>query len=191
MFKKVEEIIREVPELNHEFLSFEKLNGGLSNQTYKVQTKQSGYVLRVHSKQNEYLNLTRRSEVEVMEQANREGFAPRVVSGNHPEQYVVTALIEGRMLEKADLKDDRIKEMIMNRLKRIHQMEGHGRICTPFDLIHGYLKGAAQLQVQQPDGLNRILHRVEKIAHERSNDKTYNNKFCHNDSFLCNMIYTA
>lgn len=188
---KVEEIIREVPELNHEFLSFVSLNGGLCNQTYKIQTKQSKYVLRINNRQNEYLNLTRRSEVEVMKKANREGFAPRVISSNYPEQFIVTEFIEGRMLEKDDLKDENIKGMIMDRLKRIHRMEGQSRTCTPFDLIHGYLKGADQFQVKHPDGLNRILHRVEKIAHDRSNDKEYNNKFCHNDSFLCNMIYTG
>ncbi|MDQ0916213.1 thiamine kinase-like enzyme [Paenibacillus sp. V4I5] len=191
MNMKVEEIIREVPELNYEFLSFESLNGGLCNQTYKVKTKQSTYVLRINSRQNEYLNLTRRSEVEVMKKANREGFAPKVIPSNYPEQFVVTEFLEGRMLEKDDLKDDRIKEMIMDRLKRIHRMEGQGRTCTPYDLIHGYLKGADQFQVKHPDGLNRILHRVEKIAHKRSNDKENNNKFCHNDSFLCNMIYTG
>ncbi|WP_419875435.1 phosphotransferase [Candidatus Pristimantibacillus sp. PTI5] len=102
---KVEEIIREVPELNYEFLSFESLNGGLCNQTYKIQMKQSKYVLRINNRQNEYLNLTRRSEVEVMKKANHEGFAPKVISGNYPEQFVVTEFIEGRMLEKDDLKD--------------------------------------------------------------------------------------
>ncbi|CAN7252001.1 phosphotransferase [Paenibacillus sp. LjRoot153] len=188
---KVEEIIRKVPELSHEFLSFNSLNGGLCNQTYKVQTKQSSYVLRINSRQNEYLNLTRRSEVEVMKKANHEGFAPRVISNNHPEQFVVTEFIEGRMLEKNDLKDDNIKVMIMDRFKQIHRMEGQGRTCTPYDLIFGYLKGADQFQVKHPDGLNRMLRQVEKIAHKRSDDKEYNGKFCHNDSFLCNMIYTG
>ncbi|WP_169085142.1 choline/ethanolamine kinase family protein [Paenibacillus sp. PL91] len=191
MNKKVEGIIRGVPELNYEFLSFESLNGGLCNQTYKVQTKQSKYVLRINSRQNEYLNLTRSSEVEVMKKANREGFAPKVISSNYPEQFVVTEFIEGRMLEKDDLKDGRIKEMIMDRLKRVHRMEGQERTSTPYNLIYGYLKGADQFQVKHPEGLSRILHRVEKIAHMRSNDKEYNNKFCHNDSFLCNMIYTG
>ncbi|WP_426452569.1 phosphotransferase [Paenibacillus sp. S-38] len=187
---KVEEIIHEVPELNHELLSFEILGGGLCNRTYKVHTKQSTYVLRINSRQNEYLNLTRCSEVDVMHTINREGFGPKVIYCHNPEKFVVTEFIEGRLLEKNDLKDDHIKSMIMDRLKRIHRMDGQARICTPYDLIHGYLKGADQFQVKYPDGLTQILNRVEKIAHERSNDKKYNNKFCHNDSFLCNMIYT-
>lgn len=191
MSMKVEEIIRQVPELSNEFLSLENLNGGLCNQTYKVQTKQSTYVLRINSRQNEYLNLTRRSEVEVMKKANSEGLAPKVIHSYNPEQFIVTEFLEGRMLEKNDLKSDNIKGMIMDRLKRIHRIEGKSRTCTPYDLIHGYLKGADQFQVKHPDGLNRILHRVEKIAQKRNNDKEYNNKFCHNDSFLCNMIYTG
>ncbi|AJY74846.1 aminoglycoside phosphotransferase [Paenibacillus beijingensis] len=191
MNMKVEEIIRGVPELYDEFVSVERLSGGLCNQTYKVHTKQSNYVLRVNSRQNEYLNLTRQSEVEVMKKANREGFTPAVVSSQYPEQFVVTEFIEGRMLEKEDLQDDHIKAMIMDRFKRIHRMEGQGRTLAPYDLIHGYLQGADQFQVKHPDGLNRILHRVEEITHKRSSDKQYNNKFCHNDSFLVNMIYTG
>lgn len=188
---KVEDIIREVPELYHDFLSYEELGGGLCNQTYKVKTKQRAFVLRINSRQNEYLNLTRRSEIEVMKKANIAGFAPNVISSSNPEQFVVTEFIEGRMLEKVDLKNANIKEMIMNRLKQIHRMGDQGRTCTPYDLINGYLKGADLFQVKFPEGVNRILNRVDKIAHKRSNDKEYNNKFCHNDSFLCNMIYTG
>ncbi|WP_256256550.1 hypothetical protein [Paenibacillus sp. BC26] len=29
------------------------------------------------------------------------------------------------------------------------------------------------------------------MTQSRSNDNQSNNKFCHNDSFLCNMIYTT
>lgn len=188
---KVDDIIRGIPELEHKILGFENLGGGLCNETYRVQTKHKAYVLRINSRQNEYLNLTRRSEIEVMKKAHREGFSPQVIADDHPEHYVVTEFIDGRMLEKDDLADENIKTMIMNRLKVIHGMESQGRKCTPYDLIHGYLRGADSFQVKRPYGLNRLLDRVEKIAHQRSNDKTYNNRFCHNDSFLCNMIYTG
>ncbi|TYP71888.1 aminoglycoside phosphotransferase (APT) family kinase protein [Paenibacillus methanolicus] len=191
MKMKVEDMIREIPELARELVGYEALGGGLCNETYKVQTKQKAYVLRINSRQNEYLNLTRRSEIEVMKKAYRAGFAPQVIADDRPEHYVVTEFIEGRMLEKADLADENIKTMIMDRLKVIHGMDGQDRTCTPYDLIHGYLKGADSFQVKRPDGLNRLLDRVDKIAHQRSNDKAYNNKFCHNDSFLVNMIYTG
>jgi thiamine kinase-like enzyme len=113
-----------------------------------------------------------------------------MISSYAPEQFVIIEYIEGRMLEKDDLKNESIKKMIMERLKRIHCLEGHGRTCTPYNLIYGYLKGADPFQVKRPDGLSRILQRVERIAYHRSNDKEFNYKFCHNDSFLCNMIYS-
>ncbi|MBP3965559.1 hypothetical protein [Paenibacillus lignilyticus] len=50
----------------------------------------------------------------------------------HDPDYAVTAFIEGRMLEKDDLKNESIRNMIMERLKRIHRMEGQGRICSPY-----------------------------------------------------------
>ncbi len=157
-------MIRTVPELASDFLSFEQLGGGLCNKTFRVLTSQKAYVLRINSKQNEYLNLTRHSEIEVMKKAHFEGFSPKVIAGDCPEQFVVTEFIEGRMLEKDDLEDMNIKSMIMQRLKLIHGMEGQDRQCTPYDLIHGYLKGADSFKVKRPDGLNKILNRVEKIA---------------------------
>jgi thiamine kinase-like enzyme len=187
----VDELISRIPELSEGLLRYERLSGGLCNQTYKVITKSRPLVLRINSSQNEYLNLTRGSEVEVMKFAHREGFAPDVVVSHDPEQFVVTEFVEGRTLERADLNDDRIKGMIMDQLKRIHRMKVDGRICSPYTLIFGYLKGADQFQVRHPEGLTRILNRVEQIAHERSYDKQFNGKFCHNDSFLCNMIYAG
>lgn len=184
------EHIQEIPQLYNDFISVERLSGGLCNQTYKVRTKQNMYVLRVNSNQNEYLNLTRRSEVEVMKLANREGFGPAVIAGDQPERYVVTEFIEGRMLSQEDLQDFDIKRIIIERLKKIHCMEGSSRQCSPYHLIHGYIKGAEQLQVKHPEGLSGFLHRVEEITQKRSDDKAYNNKFCHNDSFTCNMIYS-
>ncbi|WP_334074582.1 choline/ethanolamine kinase family protein [Paenibacillus sp. A14] len=187
----VDDIIHAVPELNRNFTHYQELSGGLCNQTFKVNTKQHTYVLRLNSRQNEYLNLTRHSEIEVMRKASQKGIAPEVIFADDPQRFIVTNYIDGRMLEKSDLNNNAIKNMIMDRLKIIHSMEGLDRTCTPYDLIFGYLKGADLLGVKYPSGLLQILNRIEKIAHMRSNDKTYNNKFCHNDSFLCNMIFTG
>ncbi|MCR2803568.1 choline kinase family protein [Paenibacillus soyae] len=188
---KIEEIIGLVPELNRKFTQYEALSGGFSNQTFKVITEPRSYVLRLNSKQNEYLNLTRQSEVEVMRKASQMGIAPEVIYADDPKRFFVTTYSEGRMLEKDDLQTKTIRTMIMDRLKSIHRMDIAQRTCTPYDLIFGYLKGADLFKVKQPQELKQILGRVEKIAYKRSDDKTYNNKFCHNDSFLCNMIFTG
>lgn len=187
----VEEIIREVPQLSEGFESVESLSGGLCNQTYKVQTKHRSYVLRVNSNQNEYLGLTRSSEVEAMRLANLNGFAPSVIAADRPEQFHVTEFVEGRMVSHEDLERVPMVDMIIDRLKQIHRMEGISRKLTPYQLIHGYLSGADQFQIKPPDELSGILRRVEEITYKRSNDKAFNNKFCHNDSFTCNMIYTG
>jgi thiamine kinase-like enzyme len=184
----VEEIIREVPELSEGVIGLERLNGGLSNLTYKVATPSGSYVLRVNNTQNEFLSLTRASEVDVMKLAYREGFGPRVVASSRPEQYVVTEFLgECRMVAPEDY--DEVKGMMIERLRQIHRFEGIARMCSPYHLIDGYLKGAAGLGVREPEGLGTLLRRVESIAHQRSSDKMYTNKYCHNDAFACNMLY--
>lgn len=126
-----------------------------------------------------------------MRKASQMGIAPAVIYADDPRRFFVTTYSEGRMLEKDDLQNNTIRTMIMDRLKSIHRMEIAQRSCTPYDLIFGYLKGADLFKVKYPAGLNHILGQIEKIAYRRSHDKTYNNKFCHNDSFLCNMILTG
>lgn len=190
MNTSIDEIMEAVPLLKNSSAICEVMSGGLSNTTYKVIVKNDQYVVRINGAQNKYLVLTRSSEVDVMNSANQQGLAPKVVDRTDAERYIMTAFIEGRMVTDEDLQDNRIQRLIINQLKQVHNMQDHGRQCSPHHLIFSYLKGAEQLGVQFPDGLAPLLHRVEEISHKRSSDKRYNHRFCHNDFFACNLIYT-
>lgn len=47
---KIDEIIGLVPELNRNFIQYQALSGGFSNQTFKVITEHRSYVLRLNSR---------------------------------------------------------------------------------------------------------------------------------------------
>jgi thiamine kinase-like enzyme len=187
----IEQIIQENSLLKKGLVSYEPLNGGLNNQTFKVITKQKSFVVRINGKQNEYLKVTRNSEVEIMEAASKEGITPKVVIAHQPEKYIVTEFIDGRMISEDDLNDEIMKKLIIHHLKKIHGMKTTNRSCSPYHFIDRYMDGANELHVKHPDGLLPFLKKAEEIDHKRSYDKQYNGRFCHNDFFTVNMLTSA
>ena len=71
--------LTQIPLFRNQAVSYEPLNGGLSNQTYKLVCGGTVYVLRIHGKQTEYLKLTRSSEVDVMRSMSDAKVAPLVL----------------------------------------------------------------------------------------------------------------
>lgn len=184
----IEEIIQGNPLLNNGFVSLEPLNGGLNNQTFKVITEKKSFVVRINGKQNEYLNVTRSSEVEIMKKAAREGFAPKVITAHNQGRYVVTEFIDGQMISSDDLNTEHSKKLIISHLKKIHAMKDNERQCSPYHFIERYISGADELNVKHPKGLSPFLKKAEVIAQKRSDDKQFTGRFCHNDYFTVNMI---
>ncbi len=76
---KSQEIIDQIPLFRNQAVSYEPLNGGLSNQTYKLVCGGKVYVLQYYGKQTEYLKLTRSSEVDVMRSMSDARVAPVVL----------------------------------------------------------------------------------------------------------------
>jgi thiamine kinase-like enzyme len=184
----IKNIIQNTPIAKEGIVSIEQLNGGLNNETYKVTTKQRALVVRINGRHNKYLNLTRQSEMIVMEEASLKGYAPKVLISDNPDRFVITEFIEGRMISNEDLNDLGTREQILGHLKKIHKMDIIGRQCSPLNFIERYIDGAEKFQVKIPDGLKPFLKKAEKIDDQRSRDKQYNGRFCHNDYFTVNMI---
>ena len=83
---QVQEIIEQIPLFRNQAVSYEPLNGGLSNQTYKLDCEGTVYVLRIYGKQTEYLKLTRSSEVDVMRSMSNAKVAPLVLYTHDSER---------------------------------------------------------------------------------------------------------
>lgn len=192
---KVEELIRQSPIFINKYVSYEPLNGGLSNQTYKLQSEGKQYVLRYFGKQTDFLHLTRASEVEAMRVMSRIAGSPRVMYSDPSGEFVIMEFIEGRQVTGEDLLDSQMCRRIVDRMKQIHDSTesdlASARPCSPYHLVDSYLKGADQLQVKQPDGLKPLLDTMERISHSRSSDRKYANRFCHNDYYTYNLIWSS
>lgn len=170
-------------------LEFEPLNGGFSNETYIVTDHLEKYVVKINFAQNEYLNLTRQTELEAQSKAAAIGIAPKVLSSLSESAYSISEFIKGRLMGHDDFKDKNNIIKLASALNKIHRIKGINRNNSAFDLIDGYVKGIDKFQVQLPEGYRDILVETEKIRHRRSLDNANNNKYCHNDILGNNLIY--
>lgn len=127
---QVQEIIDQIPLFRNQTVSYEPLNGGLSNQTYKLLCGGTAYVLRIYGKQTEYLKLTRSSEVDVMRSMSDANVAPEVLYRNDSESYVLIEYIEGRQVSGEDLLLPERQQLIINNMKAVHAADVIGRDCS-------------------------------------------------------------
>lgn len=170
-------------------IRYEPLNGGFSNETYVVICDDVRYVVKIHFKQNEYLRLTRETELKAQSIAAAMGIAPRVLSNPNQGRYSIHEFIAGHLMEADEIKSDENIKGIAGILKNIHSIKEVERRNSAFDLIDGYVMGIQQFQVKLPDGYTDILERAEQIRYRRSLDKENNNLYCHNDILGNNLLY--
>jgi thiamine kinase-like enzyme len=189
---EIQEYLSEIPLFNNKEITVTALSGGLANDTYKISCEGKKYVLRIFGKQNEYLQLTRGSELDVIEVMKPIANCPTVIYRHTDNKFVLLDYIEGRPLNRDDLLNPDIVQQIIGQMRDIHNsvkpLQVSNRQCSPFQLIERYLQGADQLGVKHPDGLTEQLHKLELIAKKQSSNKRYTNKYCHNDFYLFNII---
>lgn len=170
-------------------ITYEPLNGGFSNETYTVYDASKKYVVKINFTQNEYLNLSRRTELEAQSAAADMGIAPRVLSDHSQEAYSISEFVEGHLMERDEIVDKNNMTNIASVLKKIHSITGVNRVNSAFDLIDGYVKGIEKFNLEIPEGYPEILKKTEIIRKKRSLDTVNNNKYCHNDILYNNLLY--
>ena len=179
---KINTILKNIPEWSGiHGITYEPLNGGLSNITYKVKVNNKFYVLRVNGNQNEYLDLSREEEQQAIIKASKLGIAPGVFPTADKKNLLITEFIEGKSLAIEEMHNTDLIKKVTSTLLKIHSLKGIERDCSPFDLIRKYLRGAQDLKVIFPDNLYKHLKDMERIELSRSKDKENINKYCHND----------
>ncbi len=174
---------------NKEGIQYEPLNGGYSNETYIVRVGENKYVIKINFSQNEYLNLTRQTELEAQSMAAAMGIAPKVLSDLHQSAYSISEFINGHLMEHDEIVKKENIITIASALLKVHSMKGINRINSAFDLINGYVKGIEKFNIILPEGYHDILAQTEVIRRKRSLDTVNNNKYCHNDILGNNLLF--
>ena len=161
---EIEELLRDIPIFDGNLVYYQPLNGGFSNQTYKLTCGDTPYVFRQFGGQNQFLHLSRASEIAAMRTMKDRAGCPEVLYFDPAEEYVLLEYIEGRQVTGEDLLDPDRCRQILSQLKAIHDTEVPEslamRRCSPYQLVESYLRGAELLDVKPPEGLTPLLRRM-------------------------------
>ncbi|WP_164545216.1 phosphotransferase [Antribacter gilvus] len=163
----------------------EPLNGGYSNETYRVTGGPVDAVLRLNGHQNDVLGLSRTAEAAAIQAAAVRGVAPEVLAA--ADDYLLTALVPGELLTPEQTHEPRYIREMARVLKEVHAIEGVARRSDPFWLVRTYLDGARSLGFPMPDGLDGVLREVDAIE-ARAAARGDGEAYCHNDFYRFNVI---
>jgi thiamine kinase-like enzyme len=184
--RSIESILPEIAVWQGKTVTYEPLNGGLVNTTYKVFADGMPYALRINGGQNDFLLLSREEEVKAIRKAHALGIGAEVIEGN--AEYLVTEFLPGRMVPWENARDPEVIVKVAGVLRKAHTMTGIDRACSPFHLIGRYIDGTRRLGVALPDGLDDALREMEAIETRASRHAAYTDQYCHNDVYVINMI---
>lgn len=163
----------------------EPLDGGFSNETYRVTGGPVDAVLRLNGHQNDTLGLSRAGETAAIRAAAARGIAPQVLAGG--DDYLLTALVPGALLTPEQSHEPRYIRELARLLTEVHAIDGMDRRCDPFWLVRTYLDGARRLGVPMPDGFDGVLREVDAIE-ARAAARGDGAAYCHNDFYRFNVI---
>lgn len=190
--RDIKDIVNEVDMWkNATSISYEPLNGGCSNCTYKVNVDGVNYVLRINGEQNRFLGLQREDEAAAVSVANGKGIAPKVFTSANQGEYLITEYIQGTIVDPKDIHTSDFIENVVKVLLKVHQVEGINRECSPFYLVNKYIEGAKILNVKIPDGLYDVLRNIDSIEKKSAQNTQYYKKYCHNDFYTFNIVNSS
>ncbi|MFC8796857.1 phosphotransferase [Streptomyces griseoincarnatus] len=161
------------------------LNGGFSNETYRVTAGPVDAVLRLNGRQNDVLGLSRAGEAAAIRAAAVRGVAPQVLASG--DDYLLTALVPGALVTAEQSHEPRYIRELARVLTEVHALDGVDRRCDPFWLVRTYLDGARRLGVSMPDRLDGVLRKVDAIE-ARAAVRGDRIAYCHNDFYRFNVI---
>ena len=170
-------------------ITYEPLNGGLSNETFLVTCEGISYVVKIHFKQNQYLHVTRKTESLAQVKAAQLGISPKVLSDPENEDYMISEFVQGHMMTKEEIIEQENIVKLAGILKKVHTIKGVERNFSVFHMIDGYTQGISEFKVSLPNGYEDILKEAYKIQKKREADTTNVAGYCHNDFLNNNLLF--
>ena len=186
----IENIIENADVFKGNFVKFELIEGGYVNKTYKAMCGDKTYCVRINNnRQAPFIGLDTEKEAQACQQASMLSIAPTVYNLNNAKEYLITGFFKGRHLSNDDARNPEIIEKYVAALRLIHNNIKVDRVFSIYDQFDRYIEAAKISGMKLPDGLNKVMAKVEKIKKMRSDSKLLYKVFCHNDTFQNNILY--
>lgn len=173
-----------IPDWDPTDCDVEELKGGLTNRTYRVRRAENEYVLRLDASQAGFLQFDRTSELRILREASKAGFAPTVIHADIDHGILVTEFIQGSVWDDAEIKSPAKLEALAELLRRVHALPLCGNRLEVSTVASAYEK-----YLERRHGLHAFAtHCVEVIGKIQVSAEV---ACCHNDIVAANVIENA
>lgn len=186
MEQHIAHIISQVPGWSVERAVVTPLQGGITNQNYRVDIDGESFVLRVGGKGTHLLGIDRERESICSMLASRVGVAPNVLHFLPGEDALVTHFITGTAITQESAAQPEILRRIVASMRRYHAGPDFPGAFSPFATVRSYHQLALQYGVAFPDTLPGVFALMNRI--EEALGAVQNLKPCHNDLLASNFI---
>src|SRR5690349_6097542 len=186
MEQHIAHIISQIPGWSVERAVVTPLEGGITNQNYRVDIDGASFVLRVGGKGTHLLGIDRERESICSTLASRVGVAPAVHHFLPGEDALVTHFITGTAITSESAAQPEILRRIVASMQHYHAGPDFPGAFSPFATVRNYHRLASQYGVIFPDTLPRVFALMVRI--EEALGAVHQHKPCHNDLLASNFI---
>ena len=131
------------------------LSGGTINATFRVQTRQGVFVVRLHEPHTLDLGVDRRREAVLHAAAAGAGLASRILAADPLGRYLVTEFLDGAPWQEADLQDESRLDALAQTLLELHAVPAPQ--VAPLDLRALLERHVAQIGLQDAAAAQDLL----------------------------------
>ncbi|MGI9203603.1 MAG: phosphotransferase [Woeseiaceae bacterium] len=161
--------------------TFTELPGGVTNQTWLVESKPVSCVVRLNSTHAGIIDFDRKCELLAHGNAAEIDIAPEIIHYDNENGILITEYLPGRVWSEQDLLSTRNIETIAGILRRVHKLPACG---TALDLASAATQYERHLQKRE--GLHAFALRCVEIVDNLSVESA--KVCCHNDIVAANFV---
>src|ERR1700680_1584561 len=186
MEQRIERILNQVPGWSAERAAVIPLEGGITNQNYRVDIDGESFVLRIGGKGTHLLGIDRERESICSTLAAQVGIGPRVLRFLPGEDALVTRFVAGTAITPASAAQPEILQRIVASMQRYHAGPTFPGAFSPFATVRNYHELALQHGVTLPGTLPQAFALMAQI--EEALGPVQQSRPCHNDLLASNFI---
>lgn len=161
------------------------LEGGITNENYRVEVDGEAFVVRLGGQDTELLGIERARECAAATVAAGLGVGPEVVWALPEAAVLVTRFVAGRTLGADDLRRPDVVGRVATALRRVHDGPPIPGVFSAFRTVEAYRDTAATHGVALPPALDDWLALGRRIEAARGPAPAVP---CHNDLLAANFV---
>ncbi len=182
------DIIDRVPEWSGSSVKVSALQGGITNENYKIEAGGEVFVLRLDGRGASDLGIDRGREQACARVAADLGIGPEIFRRFTKEGAVITRFIPGKAVSRTEAARPATLRRIVKTIRRAHDGPPFPGFFSPFETVRNYYarRFSRRLMREVADRLPRVFELMSVI--EKALVPIEDPRPCHNDLLASNLI---